>query len=59
MKNYKIEISESFKDLLVKYGLDGISDLDVGEEAKEHGINYQHLEAWDYNEGLLEIFRED
>ena len=59
MKNYKIEVSETFKDLLIKYGLDGISDLDIGEEAKEHNISYKHLEAWDYNEGILEIFVED
>ena len=59
MKNYKFEVTQSFKDLLIKYGMDGISDLDIGEEAKEHGINYRHLEAWDYNEGILEIFVED
>lgn len=59
MKNYKFEITKTFKDLLIKYGLDGISDLDIGEEAREHGISYKHLEAWDYNEGTLEIFVED
>ena len=59
MKNYKFEVSESFKNLLVRYGLDGISDLDIGEEAAEHGISYKHLEAWDYNEGELEIYVED
>ena len=59
MKNYKFEVTQSFKDLLIKYGLDGISDLNIGEEAKEHNINYKHLETWDYNEGILEIFIED
>ena len=59
MKNYKFEVTQSFKDLLIKYGLDGITDLDIGEEAKEHSISYRHLEAWDYNEGILEIFVED
>ena len=59
MKNYKFEVTQSFKDLLIRYGLDGISDLDIGEEAKEHNILYRHLEMWDYNEGILEIFVED
>ena len=59
MKNYKFEVSESFKNLLIRYSIKGISDLDVGEEAKEHNILYRHLEAWDYNEGILEIFVED
>lgn len=59
MRNYKFEVSESFKNLLVRYGLDGISDLDIGDEAAEHGISYKYLEAWDYNEGELEIYVED
>ncbi|MFR1812453.1 MAG: hypothetical protein ACLSWP_12950 [Terrisporobacter sp.] len=61
MKNYKFEASESFKDLLLRYGLDGISDLDIGEEASEHNITYKQLETWDYddNSGKLEIYVED
>lgn len=59
MKNYKIEVTQSFKGLLIRYGMDGISDLDIGEEAKANNISYKHLEAWDYNEGILEIFVED
>lgn len=59
MKNYKFEVTQSFKDLLIRYGLDGITDLNIGEEAKEHNISYRYLEAWDYNEGILEIFVED
>ena len=51
MKNYKIEVTQSFKNLLIRYGMDGISDLDIGEEAKANNISYKHLEAWDYNEG--------
>ena len=59
MKKYNFEVTQSFKDLLIRYGLNGISDLDIGEEAKEHNISYRHLESWDYNEGILEIFIED
>ena len=35
------------------------NDLDIGEEAKEHGVLYKHLEAWYYEEDILEIFVED
>lgn len=61
MKQYKFEVSKSFRDLVSIYGLDGISDLDVGEEAALHDIFYRHLEAWFINEDLseLEIFVED
>ena len=59
MKNYKFKTSESFKDLVNRYTIKGISDLDIGEEAREHDIFYKHLEAWDYNKGILEIFVED
>lgn len=61
MKQYIFEVSKSFKDLINIYGLDGISDLDVGEEAALHDIFYRHLEAWFINEDLseLEIFVED
>lgn len=59
MKNYVFAVSTTFKDLLIKYGLDGITDLHIGEEAAEHNIFYKHLEAWDYNEGELEIYVED
>lgn len=61
MKQYKFEVSKSFRDLVSIYGLQGISDLDVGEEAAAHDIFYRHLEAWFINENLseLEIFVED
>lgn len=60
MKQYKFEVSPSFRDLFNIYGMD-ISDLDVGEEAALHDIFYKHLEAWFYDEesGELEIFVED
>lgn len=61
MKQYIFEVSKSFKDLINIYGLDGISDLDVGEEAALHDIYYRHLEGWFINDDLneLEIFVED
>lgn len=59
MKNYKFKVTEGFKDLVTIYGIKGISDLDIGEEAKEHNISYKHLEAWDYEGNILEIFVED
>lgn len=61
MKQYKFEVSKSFKDLINIYGLDGISDLDVGEEAALHNIWYRRLEGWFINDDLneLEIFVED
>lgn len=60
MKNYKFEVTQSFKNLVAVYGLEKISDLDVGEECLEHDIFYKHLEAWFYDEelGELEIFVE-
>lgn len=60
MKQYKFEVSPSFRDLFNIYGMD-ISDLDVGEEAAAHDIFYRHLEAWYYDDelGELEIFVED
>lgn len=61
MKQYIFEVSKSFRDLINIYGLDGISDLDVGEEAAAHDIFYKHLEAWYFDPDLneLEIFAED
>ena len=59
MKNYKFKVTEGFKDLVDRYTIKGISDLDVGEEAKEHNVSYRYLEAWEYEEGILEIFVED
>ena len=61
MKNYKFEVTQSFKNLVAVYGLEKISDLDVGEEAAEHDIFYKHLQAWFYDEELeeLEIFVDD
>ena len=35
MENYKFEASESFKDLVVTYGIEGISPIDIGEECEE------------------------
>lgn len=61
MKQYKFAVTQSFKNLVAVYGLDGISDLDVGEEAALHDIFYKHLEGWFINDDLneLEIFVED
>lgn len=59
MKRYQFKATEGFKDLVNRYGIKGISDLDIGEEAKEHNVNYKHLEAWDFKEDILEIFVED
>lgn len=61
MKQYKFAVTKSFKDLVNIYSTNGISDLDVGEEAAEHDIFYPHVEAWFYDEELeeLEIFVED
>ena len=59
MKRYQFKVTKGFKNLVDRYSIKGISDLDIGEETKEHGISYKHLEAWDYNEGTLEIFVED
>jgi hypothetical protein len=61
MKQYIFEVSKSFQDLISIYGMDGISDLDVGEEAALHNIWYRRLEAWFFDPDLnqLEIFVED
>lgn len=61
VKQYKFEVSKSFRDLVNIYSINGISDLDVGEEAALHDIYYKHLEAWFINDDLneLEIFVED
>lgn len=61
MKQYKFEVTKSFKNLVAVYGLDKISELDVGEECMEHDIWYRHLEAWFYDEELeeLEVFIDD
>ena len=61
MKQLKFTVSKSFRDLISIYGLNGISDLDVGEEAALHDIYYKHLEAWFINDDLseLEIFIDD
>lgn len=58
MKQYKFEVTKSFKDLVDIYSISGISDLDVGEECSEHDIFYKHLEAWFYDDELeeLEVF---
>lgn len=61
MKQYKFEASPSFAVLVTLFGIEGISDLDVGEEAAQSNIFYRHLEAWFYDPDLneLEIFAED
>ena len=59
MKRYEFKVTEEFKDLVNRYTIKGISDLDIGEEAKEHNVSYKHLEAWDFNDDILEIFVED
>jgi hypothetical protein len=59
MKRYEFKVTEGFKNLIDRYSIKGISDLDIGEEAKEHNVSYKHLEAWDFNDDILEIFVED
>ena len=59
MKRYEFKVTESFKNLVDRYTIKGISDLDIGEEAKEHNVSYRYLEAWDYEGDILEIFVED
>ena len=61
MKQYKFAVTQSFKNLVAVYGLEEISDLDIGEDAALHVIFYRHLEAWFYDDELqeLEIFVED
>lgn len=59
MKRYQFKVTEGFKNLVDRYSIKGISDLDIGEEAKEHDISYKHLETWDFKEDILEIFVED
>lgn len=59
MKRYQFKVTEEFKNLVDRYSIKGISDLDIGEEAKEHDISYKHLETWDFKEDILEIFVED
>ena len=61
MKQLKFGVTQSFKNLVAVYGLDKISELDVGEECMEHDIWYRHLEAWFYDEELeeLEVFIDD
>lgn len=59
MKKYNFETSSTFDNLVKEYGLEGISDLDVGEECDRHNINYRHLETWEYENGYLEIYVED
>ncbi len=59
MKRYQFKVTEGFKNLIDRYSIKGISDLDIGEEAKEHNVSYKHLETWDFKEDILEIFVED
>lgn len=59
MKRYEFKVTEGFKNLIDRYTIKGISDLDIGEEAKEHNVSYKHLETWDFKEDILEIFVED
>lgn len=61
MKNYVFEVSESFKDLVATYGIEGISPIDIGEECKEQGIIYRKIVDWDYDfyNGILDIYVEN
>lgn len=61
MKQYIFEASKDFIALYNIYGLEGISDLDVGQECAEQNIFYRRLEAWYFDPDLneLEIFVED
>lgn len=61
MKQYKFEVSKSFRDLINIYGIEGTSELDVGEECAQQNIFYRHLEAWYFDPDLneLEVFVED
>lgn len=61
MENYKFEPSESFKDLVVTYGIEGISPIDIGEECEEQGIIYRKLVDWDYDfyNGILDVYVEN
>lgn len=61
MKFYRFKVTQSFIDLISRYGVAGISDINIGEECKSVGITYKKLLDWDYNEelGELDIFVED
>lgn len=59
MKKYKFETSKTFDNLVKEYGINGISDLDVGEESRRHNVSYRHLETWEYKKGKLEIYVEE
>ena len=62
MKKFIIETSTSFDEMVEEYGLEGISDLDITDELNRHEETIQEkgrIEACDYNDGMLEIFRED
>lgn len=56
MKKYNFEVSETFERLIAEYGLNGISDLNIGEEATRQGIQYKRLESWEFEDGKLEIY---
>ena len=62
MKKFIIETSTSFDEMVEEYGLEGISDLDITDELNRHEETIQEkgrIEAWDYSDGMLEIFIED
>ena len=61
MKHYIFETSQGFRNLIAVYTLDGISDLDVGDEAARNDVYYKHLQAWYISDDLneLEIFVDD
>lgn len=62
MKKFIIETSILFDEKVKEYGLDGISDLDITEELRmdeETKFEFGRIEAWDYEDGKLEIFLED
>ena len=59
IRYHRFEVTPSFKNLISRYGVTGISDRDIGEECKNVGISYRKLLDWDYNKGELDVFVED
>ncbi|WP_343349192.1 hypothetical protein [Terrisporobacter petrolearius] len=59
MKRYEFETSVKFTEMVKELGLDGISDLDIGEESRHSNIEYKTLETWEYENGKLIIYAEE
>lgn len=59
MKKYNFETSRNFDEMVEEYGVNGISNLDIGEEAAREGISFKTIESWEYENGKLEIYVED